>query len=76
MSGYNTHIEDYFRFLAKEEQMPDWIDNKAFWDVLRAANTLLSRADTENELLDIERALCFEIRCIAAAVYEQTTNSC
>jgi hypothetical protein len=76
MSGYNSHIEDCFRILAKEEQMSDWVDNEAFWDVLRAANKLLSRAGTEDELLGIERALCFEIRCIAAAVYEKTTNSC
>ena len=56
--------------MVREKQMPDWIDNEAFWDILKSANKLLSCADTESELLSIEKALCYEIRCITAAAYE------
>jgi hypothetical protein len=53
--------------------MLDLIESEAFWDVLKSANKLLSRTSTKEELLSTEKALCLEIRCIAAALCESKT---
>lgn len=51
--------------------MSDLIDNKALWGVLRSVDRLLSCADTESEVLSVEKKLHFEIRCIAAAIHKE-----
>lgn len=54
--------------------MMDWTDSKTFWDILKSVNKLLSYADTKSEVLGIEKALCFEIRCVAAAYENEVSD--